>query len=69
MAEAGPEAMSEETVLNKGETAFNLSDSVADKWISHKSTSVMWEMYRIMSNDANESFFARPTILLLFWLF
>jgi hypothetical protein len=41
MAKAGPEAMPEETMLNKGETAINLSDSVADKWISHKSTSVM----------------------------
>ena len=35
-AKAGPEAMSEETMLNKGEAAFDLSDSVADKWISHE---------------------------------
>ena len=66
MTKAGPEAMPEEAMLNKGETALDLSDSAADKWISHKNTSVMIELYRIKACGANESFFTRSFILLLF---
>ena len=66
MVKTGPESMSEKTMLHKSETAIDFPDPVADKWLSHKITSVMSELYRIKVCCANESFFARYSILLLF---
>ncbi len=58
MAKSGPEPMAEKTVFDKGEAAIDLSDSIADKWISHNAPPYA-APYSNIEPGAIESFFAR----------
>ena len=58
MAKTGPESMPEKAVFDKGEAAIDLSDSIADKWISHNAPPYAVP-YSNIEPGAIESFFAR----------
>ena len=47
VTETGPETMPEKTVFNKGETAGDAADPLADKWVSHNAP----PFFRTVSQD------------------